>query len=313
METPRTPSRCQIIQNQHLTPSTRGRILGRLSAGQKPLQIAEEENLTRSQIKNCVRTFTKNQSCYRSPGTGATKVFDDRLTRRLLRIVRIDPKITYQNLGKELGIAVSKKTLYRVLKQQGITNWLAKKRPILTQKHAQQRLQFAKQYRYWSIQDWARVIWSDECSVERGSGKERKWCFRTPAQKWEKEMIETYGKGKALSIMVWGAFWGGQYRSDLVRMTRDEASKRNGYSAASYIGVLEDQLPTIYEPGLLFMQDNASIHTAKVIRKFFQDHAIELFEHPAVSPDLNPIEHMWVRLKEEALKIIESDGFKDQV
>ena len=52
--------------------------------------------------------------------------------------------------------------------------------------------------------------------------------------------------------MVWGAIWYGG-RSDLVIMERDEESKKGGYSAKSYLAVMEDQLPTIWEPGMVFM------------------------------------------------------------
>lgn len=45
-------------------------------------------------------------------------------------------------------------------------------------------------------------------------------------------------------------------------MRRDEESRARGYTAASYLGVLEDQILTIWEPGLVFMQDNARVHTA---------------------------------------------------
>ena len=66
--------------------------------------------------------------------------------------------------------------------------------------------------------------------------------------------------------MVWGAIWI-EGKSDIVIMDRDEASKRGGYSANSYITVLDDQLPTIYNPGMKFMQNNAPIHTAGKMKK----------------------------------------------
>jgi len=46
-----------------------------------------------------------------------------------------------------------------------------------------------------------------------------------------------------------------------------------------------------------FQQDNARVHTAKDTHQWFADNAINLQDHPPLSPDLNPIEHSWVELK----------------
>ena len=74
-------------------------------------------------------------------------------------------------------------------------------------------------------------------------------------------------------------------------MSRDEDARANRYTAVSYLQVLEDQLPTIYEPSHLFMQDNTRIHIAKVIIEYFKTYSIELLKWPPYSLDLNPIEH----------------------
>lgn len=42
-----------------------------------------------------------------------------------------------------------------------------------------------------------------------------------------------------------------------------------------------------------FMQDNAPLHTAKIIKNRFHEHGIPLVDWPPYSPDLNPIEHAW--------------------
>ena len=49
---------------------------------------------------------------------------------------------------------------------------------------------------------------------------------------------------------------------------------------------------------MIWQQDNASIHTARKIKKWLVDHGVTVLDWPAVSPDLNPIEHCWAFLKD---------------
>ena len=48
---------------------------------------------------------------------------------------------------------------------------------------------------------------------------------------------------------------------------RDFESKKHRYSTNSYLEVLEDQIEKCWQPGLIFIQDNASIHTAKKVKE----------------------------------------------
>ena len=113
-------------------------------------------------------------------------------------------------------------------------------------------------------------------------------------------MIDPQTKGKDISIMIWGAIWIGG-RSDLVVMERDSNSPKNGYTANSYLKVLDDQLSDDWLEEMHFVQDNAPIHTAKSVKDWFSNHRINVVEWPPYSPDLNPIEHVWAYLKEQLL------------
>lgn len=47
-----------------------------------------------------------------------------------------------------------------------------------------------------------------------------------------------------------------------------------------------------------YQQDGATCHTSKKSMEYFNKKGIRIFEHPAKSPDLSPIEHIWPHLKE---------------
>jgi transposase len=81
-------------------------------------------------------------------------------------------------------------------------------------------------------------------------------------------------------------------------MERDKESKSGGYSANSYLKVLEQEILKCFIPGRVFMQDNASIHTAKKVQNWCEENAILQLDWPPYSPDMNPIEHVWARMKE---------------
>ena len=79
-------------------------------------------------------------------------------------------------------------------------------------------------------------------------------------------------------------------------MDHDFKSKKHEYSANSYLEVLDAEIAPAYaslDPGYIFMQDNASIHTAYKVCDWFSEHGItRITNWPAYSPDLNSIEHI---------------------
>ena len=52
----------------------------------------------------------------------------------------------------------------------------------------------------------------------------------------------------------------------------------------------------------VFRQDNAPVHTASIVTEWFERYNIQVDEHPPYSLGLNPIEHVWVVLKQRLHK-----------
>ncbi|KAL2137826.1 hypothetical protein VTI28DRAFT_8170 [Corynascus sepedonium] len=95
--------------------------------------------------------------------------------------------------------------------------------------------------------------YSDESSVQTAPNTPNGWVFRTPKRKYDKDLANIQAHVKAeITVMVWGCIWKGG-RSPLVVMERDPESKRNRYSAKSYIWALEEGLRPHYRLGTFFI------------------------------------------------------------
>jgi len=90
----------------------------------------------------------------------------------------------------------------RVLREANVKKWLAKSRPRLKPKDIAKRLKWAIAHKDWTAKDFEKVIWSDECSVEKSKDPRQQWVFREPGEKWLADCIQPKEKDKGILLMV---------------------------------------------------------------------------------------------------------------
>ena len=309
MPTPRRPLGLisgNIQKNKPLSPYERGKIIGGATFGHSQAEISRELKRPWQTVQSTIKLDPLRNEGRSRARSGRPRLYTDRQVRLLVKHVRANPKDKWSDSKRVTGLEFHKSTLLRTLEPSGIKNWRCRRRPHLTQAAIKKRSEWCKAREHRTLEKWRQYMWSDECSAERGKGGAQEWCVRSAGtDKWTPAMVQTYKKARDISVMVWGCFWfiaGKIQRSDLYLFDRDFESKKHGYSARSYLEVLEDQMPRCWQPGLIFMQDNASIHCAHAVKDWFTEMEIPLVDWPPYSPDLNPIEHIWWHLKALVLK-----------
>ena len=75
-----------------------------------------------------------------------------------------------------------------------------KKKPLLSQKHRKERLEFSLAHQHWTVQDWKRVIWSDGW----------KWAWKKAGEGLNDRLVGGTLKFGGGSLMGWGCMlWDG--------------------------------------------------------------------------------------------------------
>ena len=227
----------------------------------------------------------------------------------------------------EKGHPVSKTTVHNYMtKCLGLKPLKLRRQPKLTEAQKRKRLAFARERKNWTIQDWRRVLFSDESVFELmhppNRQNERVWAHSSA----EVPAIDT--AKQPLKVMVW-AMMSHQGLSELHFVPRGQTVTAQYYveeilkkSAASAMKrkrktgpptqvelqrkrktgppTQVELLPKMSEA--IFQQDGAPAHHATSTQQWCRDNLPGFWEKgvwPGNSPDLSPIENVWAIVQNE--------------
>lgn len=183
------------------------------------------------------------------------------------------------------------------LRKAGFFRRVARRKPPISEKNQLERLEFAHEHLHWTFEQWAEILWSDETWMTAGNHT-RVWVTRRAGEEYDPTCVIEREQRKG-GWMFWGCFHGTIKGPGF--FWEKEWGSINGKSYREHtIPVIDGWIRLCASRGerLFFMQDNSRAHWAAATRAELEARSIRVIDWPAYSPDLNPIEYVWNKMKD---------------
>mgnify|MGYP002064831989 FL=1 len=137
----------------------------------------------------------------------------------------------------------------------------------------------------------AYILFGDEASFPQWGSLSYTW-----AKRGQQPVVKTSGKRRGYKVFGLIDYFTGRFFC--------KGHDKGRLNTASYQSFLAEVLSKTRKH-IILIQDGAPYHTSKAMRQFFAKKAnrITVFELPSYSPDYNPIEKLWKKIKEKEIHL----------
>lgn len=188
-----------------ISEEIRNNVVVLVNAGHSLRQIGQRLGISYSTVKRVRDTIDTDIQQSRGGRPAKLSQHDK---RNMIRSIMSGTANNAVQLSKQLkdntDINVSSQTVRRALKEAGMKSVAKKRKPRLSWRHRQQRLEFALQFKDYTVEDWKRVVWSDETKINRVGSDGVEWAWKREDEGISDRLVQPTVKFGGGSIMIWG-------------------------------------------------------------------------------------------------------------
>ena len=207
--------------SKNLSQGQKEKILDMVRSGLTQGYVADFYGIPKNTVKYLVGRAKRKNEKDRTSKPGRKHKLGPRCQRRLIKYVRDNNKQPLFVIAARFrtldGTKLSKRTIRRYLHKKHIRSYIASSKPFLTMKHIDARLSSRTLRHAWTMQQWSKVAFTDECSFTLRPMKNYIRVWRREGSRYETaNMVHTFKSGY-VSMSVWGLF-SARGRTPLVRI-----------------------------------------------------------------------------------------------
>lgn len=252
-------------------------------------------------VSKWVDRYEQERNVQRRFGPGRPRITNNQQNVELVEYIKANPFSTATRAAALNN--VSYQTALRRIHEGGLGNYSAAREIQLTDAHKRARIEYCRSMLdVFREENFQKIIFSDEKPF-KSDENHHVLVFRPKGQRYNPDYVCKDNQSGHISASYWG--WISCAGPGEIVPTG------TGFNSLKYLEILDQiAFPSIEAQfgsveNIVFMQDNARIHTARIIRDYFAERHIEVLNHPPKSPDLNLIENIWAIMEQDRPHLIE--------